>query len=81
VTLVWDEPKRLQNLAKQGLDFADLRYDFFEASRVFPARRGRFMAIGTFQNMVIVAVVFSPLGSEALSIISLRFASAKERSW
>jgi uncharacterized DUF497 family protein len=27
--IVWDEPKRLINLAKHGLDFADLDTNFF----------------------------------------------------
>lgn len=32
--IVWDEPKRLTNLAKHGLDFADLDETFFLSSRV-----------------------------------------------
>jgi hypothetical protein len=37
--IVWDEPKRLTNLAKHGLDFADLDTDFFR-------RRVRQIAFG-----------------------------------
>jgi len=37
------------------------------------------MAIGEFQGIVIIAVVFRPLGSEALSVISMRPASTTER--
>ena len=43
--IVWDEPKRQANLAKHGLDFADLDEGFFLASVVVPAKDGRHMAI------------------------------------
>ena len=37
--IVWDEPKRLANLAKHdGLNFADLDDLFFERSVILPAR-------------------------------------------
>jgi uncharacterized DUF497 family protein len=36
------------------------------------------MAIGEFDGQII-SVVFKPLGSEALSVISMRIASRKER--
>ncbi len=78
--IVWDEPKRLANLAKHGLDFADLTLEFFETARVLDARQGRFLAIGEFDGSLIVAVVYRPLGSEALSVISMRRASKTERS-
>ena len=38
------------------------------------------MAIGEFNGELIIAVVFAPLGAEALSIISMRKAAKKERS-
>lgn len=78
--IVWDEPKRLLNLAKRDLDFADLTIEFFEAALIVPAKLDRLMAIGEFNGEIIAAVVFKPLGSEALSIISMRPASRKERS-
>jgi uncharacterized DUF497 family protein/uncharacterized protein (DUF4415 family) len=34
VKIVWDEPKRLANLEKHGLDFADLDEAFFENALV-----------------------------------------------
>lgn len=37
--IVWDEPKRQTNLAKHGLDFADLDEAFFLSSLVVPAKR------------------------------------------
>ena len=78
--IVWDEPNRQQNLAKHGIDFALLTVEFFEGSTVYPAKEGRFLAIGKLGGQIIVAVVFKPLGSEALSVISMRPASKKERS-
>lgn len=76
--IVWDEPKRLANLAKHGLDFEDVDPIFFETAVVRPAKQGRWQAFGSLQG-TLVALVFAPLGSEALSLISLRTASAKER--
>ena len=79
--IVYDEPKRRSNLVKHnGMDFAWLTAAFFEAAAIFPARTGRSLAIGELNGQVIVAVVFKPLGSEALSVISMRPASRKERS-
>lgn len=76
--IVWDESKRLNNLAKHGLDFADLDEEFFLASLLIPAKHGRHMAIGRLSDGTI-AVVFSTLGAEGLSVISMRPASHKER--
>lgn len=79
--VVDDPPKRLGNLDKHGLDFADLEDRvFFETALVVPARDGRFKAIGWLGTVLVVVVVFKPLGTEALSIISMRPASLKERS-
>jgi len=78
--LIYDETKRLTNLAKHGLDFADLDVEFFVNAKVVEAKADRFMAIGEFRGAVIIAVVFRPVGSEALAIISMRPASTKERS-
>lgn len=77
--IVWDEPKRETNLENRGLDFAELDLDFFASSVVVPARDGRFKAIGPFRGDIL-AVIFKPLGSEALSVISMRRASRKERN-
>lgn len=79
MNIVWDEPKRRRNIAKHGLDFADLSLDFFLRARVGPAKEGRFKALGEFNGQVVVAVIFRPLGSEALSVVSMRLASRKER--
>lgn len=77
--LIYDETKRRTNLAKHGMDFADLDVAFFEASKIVPAKGDRSMAIGEFQGAIIIAVIVQPLGSEALAIISMRPASLKER--
>ena len=77
--IFWDEPKRQMNLAKHGLDFADLDEGFFLASVVISAKDGRHMAIGRLADGTI-AVVFANLGTEGVSVISMRPASRKERS-
>jgi uncharacterized DUF497 family protein len=78
VLIVWDEPKRLANLAKHGVDFAELSLDFFEGARISAARLGRYRALGLLGDRA-VAVIFAPLGTEAVSVISMRPASANER--
>lgn len=82
--MVWDEPKRESNRAKHGLDFADAR-DRFEwesaaIDRTTGGRRNqrRFLAVG-FLDGQLVALVFALLGTQAISAISLRPASRKER--
>jgi uncharacterized DUF497 family protein len=78
--IVWDENKRRSNLAKHGLDFADLTLEFFESSTIYPAKLGRSLAIGEFDGEMVAAVIFRPLGQQALSVVSLRPASLKERN-
>jgi uncharacterized DUF497 family protein len=79
VKIVWDEPKRLANLEKHGLDFADLDETFFENVLVASGNRSkRWRAIGVNAGGVIV-VVFVRLGCEGISIISMRPASKNER--
>jgi uncharacterized protein len=79
--IVWDEPKRLTNLAKHGLDFSDLDPNFFVNAKVASSVDGRFVAVGELQaRMMIVTVVFKPLGAEAIAVISMRPASRKERN-
>jgi uncharacterized DUF497 family protein len=80
VIITWDNAKRLANLNKHGLDFADLSLDFFLDSLVAPAKNGRFKAIGRHDGEVLIVVVFTPLGSEAIAMVSMRRASRKERS-
>jgi uncharacterized protein len=85
VNIIWDEPKRLSNLVKHGLDFADIEEGFdFDGAIVLPAKPSRtglarFRLIGELRGALLVAIVRSSLGSEAISIVSLRPASQKER--
>ena len=69
--IVWDEPKRLANLDKHEIDFAD--------AIIRPAKASRLLAIGRLGNGT-TAVVFVRLGREGLSIICARPANPKERS-
>lgn len=77
--ILWDEPKRAANLVKHRLDFASLDMTFFAGATVLPSHSGRLRAIGWHEGQLMVAVIFRPLGSEALSIISMRPAKPKER--
>ena len=79
IEIIWDEPKRRANLAKHGLDFADLDQDFFNDAVLVTAHSGRRMAIGWFEGVGIV-VIHVVYGLEAISVISMRRASAAERS-
>jgi len=81
--IVWDEPKRQANIATHGLDLADAESFDWEAATVVRGHSGadgrpRYRAIGRLGNDL-VTLVFSPLGSEAVSVISLRPASRAER--
>ncbi len=76
--IVCDENKRLTNLAKHGMDFAELE-PVFESALIRPSVGGRSVAVGIFEGAVIAAVVYRPLGAEAVSVISMRRASRKER--
>jgi uncharacterized DUF497 family protein len=78
VKIVWDEPKRLANLDKHGLDFADLYETFFDNALVLPTYNRRWAGIGKNIRGVIV-VVFVTLGKEAISVISMRPANKNER--
>lgn len=76
--IVWDEPKRQTNLSKHGLDFADLDAEFFLDALVVATKQDRFKAMGRFADGTI-AVIFATLGTEGVSVISMRPASKKER--
>ena len=78
--VTWDSAKRLANLDKHGLDFADLELEFFLNSVVAPVRDRRFKAIGSTRGGRVIVVIFAPLGTESVSVISMRPANRKERS-
>ena len=66
--ILWDEPKRLANIKKHGLDFADLNETFFDDALVLPSYNKRWRGIGKDIRGVI-AVVFVTLGKEAVSVM------------
>lgn len=78
--IVWDEHKRLANLDKHEMDFGGLAGEFFVTALILNARDRRLTAIGRFEDGVAM-VIFAPLGSEAISVISMRPASARERRY
>ena len=76
--IVWDEPKRVANMAKHGLNFADLDETFFESAVLRPAPKNRYKPIGKNMHGVI-SVIFAALGAEGISVISMRPARKDER--
>lgn len=76
--VTWDERKRLETIRRRDYDFAALTDEFFVNAQILPARGGRFRATGFFGD-AIISVIFKPLGIEAVSIVSMRRASRKER--
>jgi uncharacterized DUF497 family protein len=75
---VWH--KRLANLQKHGLDFADVIFFDWESELVTPTHSNSFKAMGYSEDGTAV-VIYGLLGSEAVSIISFRPASPKEGSY
>ena len=76
--IVWDEFKRRENIRKHGYDFAAVQLDFFQTAVIIPAKDSRSKALNIFAEKVIV-VIFYVLGSQGISIISMRTASRAER--
>ncbi|MBY5648408.1 hypothetical protein HFO45_09065 [Rhizobium leguminosarum] len=74
----WDEAKRIANLQKHGFDFEDVYSFDWKNAVITTSHGGRFKAIGYYEDGTAV-VVYALLGSEAVSIISFRPASNKER--
>lgn len=77
--ILWDEPKRQANLAKHGLDFADLNEAFFANAVFVPGKNNRWRGIGVDVDGVI-CVVFARYGQEGVSVISMRPANLAERN-
>jgi uncharacterized DUF497 family protein len=76
--IVWDEPKRLANLDKHGLDFADPSETFFDTALVFALSRqslARYRQKHPRSNCCRVR----HLGKETVSVISMRPVSKYER--
>ena len=64
---------------RNGLDFTDLTEGFFATAILRRSHSGRTLAFGRHGDFLVVAVVFRPLGMEALSIVSMRRANTRER--
>lgn len=75
--IAWDEVKRQANLLKHGLDFAALDIDFFSRAIIVSGHSGRLRAIGWYDGQLMIAVIFQPLGSQAISVVSMRPANFK----
>ena len=76
--IVWDEPKRIANFQKHGLDFADVVFFDWAGAVIETSHSDRMKAVGRFEDGTVV-VIFATLGTEAMSIISFRPASERER--
>ena len=76
--ITWDEPKRLINIQRHALDFRDLDDLFFVRANIGTAKKGRLRAIGRLADGTVV-VIFATLGTEAISVISMRPANRQER--
>ena len=75
----------MANIDKHGYDFAQAEDEFeWDSATTTRANAGshgeaRFKSIGLFRGRLIV-VILAPLGTEAISIISMRLADRKERA-
>ena len=76
--IVWDEPKRQAVLRERGLDFAEVTPEFLVSAELVAVRGDRRLVVGLLGGRA-VAVVYAPLGSEAVSIVTMRPANPKER--
>jgi uncharacterized DUF497 family protein len=81
--VTWDDYKQRLNLKSHHLDFADHEDFDWENAVILPAKPGkrgepRFRAVGLWRDHLIT-IVFSPLGSEAISLVSMRRSSRSER--
>ncbi|MFZ2089191.1 MAG: BrnT family toxin [Desulfobaccales bacterium] len=79
----WDEAKRLVNLEKHGVDFADAP-EIFQGQMVIALDRrldygeDRFIGFGALKGRV-MAIVFSRRRPDLVRIISLRKANPREQ--
>ena len=81
--ILWDEVKRIANLDKHGLDFADIididwAHAVIESAKKDQHGRVRLKVIGYFRNGT-AAAIFATIGTEAISVNSFRTANQKER--
>jgi uncharacterized DUF497 family protein len=83
IRLIWDESKRDRNHQLHGYRFEDAYdFDWDDALIIaaYPSRTGRRRLRATgWLGDTLVTIIFSPLGTEAYSIISMRNAGRKEQ--
>jgi uncharacterized protein len=83
--ITWDEAKRLQNIAKHGVDFA-IAQDFLSGVTVtFEDTRAnygesRYQTLGLYQGVVVRLVVHTPR-QDVDHIISIRKADKHEQKY
>ncbi len=93
MTIIYDESKRQANIAKHGFDFSEFEVAFsFDRFVTLPAKTSRtgrirftlvgirFTLVGTWKGATVVVAIVSPPGTEAVSLVSIRHANAKERA-
>lgn len=76
--ITWDEPKRRKVLDERGLDFAQVTAAFLASAVPVAERDRRRLVVGLLEGRA-VAVVYAPLGDEAVAIVTMRPASKAER--
>jgi uncharacterized DUF497 family protein len=82
----WDEDKRKANILKHGLDFVEVESVFYDPYRItiedINSSYGeiRFKTIGMLASKIVVVVVVHTERNGATRVISLRFATKRERS-
>lgn len=82
----YGQPKRQANIAKHGIDLAEFEmafsFDRFLTIMIKSSRTGRkrFKLIGSWHGQTVVVAIVSPLGSEAIDVVSVRLANAKEKA-
>jgi uncharacterized DUF497 family protein len=79
---IWNAGKRLANLKKHGLDFADAEQVFFDCTQTFPDNRFaygevRYITVGLL-NGEVVAIAHTETEDE-IRVISMRKAKRHER--
>ena len=85
MVVIVPEAKRIANLEKHNIDLAEFESSFsWDRYLMLPARpsrtgRVREMYLG-FMHARLVAAVVSPLGAQALAVISVPPAAEKERA-
>ncbi|MCJ2056218.1 BrnT family toxin [Methylobacterium sp. J-048] len=82
----YSQPKRQANIAKHRFDLTEFEVAFsFDRFLTVTTKssctgRKRFKLIGSRYGEIVVVAIVSPLGSEAIDVVSVRPANAKEKA-